>query len=91
MFVCVITPLQVLPLLKQLNDEGNKPSHNSYMLLIILLILSQDECLNKSVHEKVMKCLLAKERMVFLIIIIFICGADLYRRLKVFRGAGKKA
>ena len=44
---------QVLPLLKQLNSEGNQPSHHSYMLLIILLILSQDECFNKSIHEKV--------------------------------------
>ena len=36
-----------------MNSEGNQPSHHSYMLLIILLILSQDECFNKSIHEKV--------------------------------------
>ncbi|XP_064387359.1 dymeclin-like isoform X2 [Halichondria panicea] len=43
----------VLPLLKQLHDHGNESSHHVYMLLIILLILSQDECFNKSIHEKI--------------------------------------
>uniref|UniRef100_A0AAN0IQV4 Dymeclin n=2 Tax=Amphimedon queenslandica TaxID=400682 RepID=A0AAN0IQV4_AMPQE len=45
----------MLPLLKELSSEGKKPSHHSYMLLIILLILSQDECFNKSVHEITVK------------------------------------
>ena len=42
---------QVLPLLRQLHDCGNESSHHVYMLLIILLILSQDDCFNKSIHE----------------------------------------
>ncbi len=51
---------QVLPLLKQLHDHGNESSHHVYMLLIILLILSQDDCFNKSIHEKVGLILVTK-------------------------------
>ena len=49
---------QVLPLLHQLHDCGSQSSHHVYMLLIILLILSQDDCFNKSIHESVWELLL---------------------------------
>ena len=48
--------MQVVPLLKQLHDSGSQSSHHVYMLLIIVLILSQDECFNKSIHEVVSVC-----------------------------------
>ena len=38
-------------MLKQLYNCGNHGFHHVYMLLIILLIFSQDTCFNKSVHD----------------------------------------
>lgn len=43
--------VQVVPLLKQLYDCDSHSFHHVYMLLIILLIFSQDTCFNKSVHD----------------------------------------
>eukprot|EP00731_Ephydatia_muelleri_P017058 Em0010g156a len=43
--------LLVVPLLKQLFITGSQSCHHVYMILIIMLILSQDACFNKSVHE----------------------------------------
>ena len=47
------TPTQVVPLLRQLFITGSQSCHHVYMILIIMLILSQDACFNKSVHEVV--------------------------------------
>ena len=44
---------QVMPILKLLYNPDNHNAHHIYMSLIILLILSQDENFNKSVHELV--------------------------------------
>ena len=41
----------VLPLLHQLYRSGEDSSHHLYMLLIVLLLLSQDQHFNKAVHE----------------------------------------
>lgn len=41
----------VMPILKLLYNPDNHNAHHIYMSLIILLILSQDENFNKSVHE----------------------------------------
>lgn len=41
----------VLPLLQQLFRSGEDSSHHLYMLLIVLLLLSQDQVFNKAVHE----------------------------------------
>lgn len=43
----------VMPILKLLYNADNHNAHHIYMSLIILLILSQDENFNKSVHELV--------------------------------------
>lgn len=51
--ITIPTLFQVVPLLHQLYDCGSQSSHHVYMLLIILLILSQDDCFNKSIHESV--------------------------------------
>ena len=45
--------LQVMPILKLLYNADNHNAHHIYMSLIILLILSQDDNFNKSVHELV--------------------------------------
>ena len=42
-----------MPILKLLYNADNHNAHHIYMSLIILLILSQDENFNKSVHELV--------------------------------------
>ena len=42
-----------MPILKLLYNPDNHNAHHIYMSLIILLILSQDENFNKSVHELV--------------------------------------
>ena len=44
---------QVMPILKLLYNPDSHNAHHIYMSLIILLILSQDENFNKSVHELV--------------------------------------
>ena len=44
---------QVLPLLHNLYTSDSHNSHYIYMMLIILLILSQDDCFNKTIHEVV--------------------------------------
>ena len=41
----------VLPILEQLHKSDEGSSHHLYMMLIILLILSQDEVFSKSIHE----------------------------------------
>lgn len=41
----------VLPLLQQLFRSGEDSSHHLYMLLIVLLLLSQDQVFSKAVHE----------------------------------------
>ncbi|XP_022799189.1 dymeclin-like [Stylophora pistillata] len=43
----------VMPILKLLYNADNHNAHHIYMSLIILLILSQDDNFNKSVHELV--------------------------------------
>ena len=45
--------LQVIPILKLLYTAEEQNSHHIYMALIVLLILSQDDNFNKSVHEVV--------------------------------------
>jgi len=43
---------QLVPLLKLLYHAPNDSSHHlSYMALIVILILSEDSCFCKSVHE----------------------------------------
>lgn len=42
-----------MPILKLLYNADDHNAHHIYMSLIILLILSQDENFNKSVHELV--------------------------------------
>jgi len=49
-FVCNIFP-QVMPMLKILYHAQEKNSHHIYMVLIVLLILSEDDCFNKATHE----------------------------------------
>lgn len=44
----------VIPILKLLYSAEQQNSHHIYMALIVLLILSQDENFNKSVHEVVL-------------------------------------
>lgn len=46
-------PSQVMPILKLLYNADDHNAHHIYMSLIILLILSQDDNFNKSVHELV--------------------------------------
>jgi hypothetical protein len=43
--------LQVVPILKTLYHAPDSNSHHIYMSLIILLILSEDDLFNKTVHE----------------------------------------
>ena len=50
-FLCFL--FQVIPILKLLYSAEEQNSHHIYMALIVLLILSQDENFNKSVHEVV--------------------------------------
>ena len=51
MSVCVCL-CQLVPLLKLLYHAPNDSSHHlSYMALIVILILSEDSCFSKSVHE----------------------------------------
>merc|ERR1719220_2970617 len=40
-----------VPLLRVLYMKDNKSSHHVYMALIVLLILSEDDCYTKSIHE----------------------------------------
>ena len=51
--ICCCSLLQVMPILKLLYNADNHNAHHIYMSLIILLILSQDDNFNKSVHELV--------------------------------------
>ena len=51
--ICCCLLLQVMPILKLLYNADNHNAHHIYMSLIILLILSQDDNFNKSVHELV--------------------------------------
>ncbi|XP_046856978.1 dymeclin-like [Xenia sp. Carnegie-2017] len=44
----------ILPILKLLYSAEEQNSHHIYMALIVLLILSQDENFNKSIHEVVL-------------------------------------
>ncbi|KAJ8311402.1 hypothetical protein KUTeg_010757 [Tegillarca granosa] len=45
----------VMPILKILYNAQDRNSHHIYMALIILLILSEDDVFNKSIHECVIK------------------------------------
>lgn len=45
----------IIPILKTLYNAPNSNSHHIYMSLIILLILSEDDGFNKSVHETKLK------------------------------------
>ncbi|CAH0550083.1 unnamed protein product [Brassicogethes aeneus] len=45
----------IVPILKTLYNAPNSNSHHIYMSLIILLILSEDETFNKSVHQTKLK------------------------------------
>ena len=45
--------LQVVPILKTLYHAPDSNSHHIYMSLIILLILSEDDLFNRTVHETV--------------------------------------
>ena len=49
----ILECFQVIPILKLLYSAEEQNSHHIYMALIVLLILSQDENFNKSVHEVV--------------------------------------
>lgn len=48
----------VVPILQTLYHAPDSTSHNIYMSLILLLILSEDEGFNKSVHSIVSRCLI---------------------------------
>ncbi|GLV36306.1 uncharacterized protein CBL_08800 [Carabus blaptoides fortunei] len=45
----------VIPILKTLYNAPNSNSHHIYMSLIILLILSEDDLFNKTIHETKLK------------------------------------
>lgn len=45
--------LQVLPILEILYHVEERNSHHVYMALIILLILTEDDAFNRSIHEVV--------------------------------------
>ena len=47
--------LLVVPLLKTLYSADERNNHHTYMSLIILLILSEDEFFNGYVHDNVVK------------------------------------
>ena len=49
----VLILCQVIPLLKILYYAQDRNFHHIYMALIVLLILSEDDAFNKSVHELV--------------------------------------
>ena len=53
LFIVISWFFQVMPILKLLYHADQHNAHHIYMSLIILLILSQDENFNKSVHELV--------------------------------------
>lgn len=44
---------QVLPILEILYHVEERNSHHVYMALIILLILTEDDAFNRSIHEVV--------------------------------------
>lgn len=46
-------PLKVLPILEILYHVEERNSHHVYMALIILLILTEDDGFNRSIHEVV--------------------------------------
>ncbi len=46
-------PPQVLPILEILYHVEDRNSHHVYMALIILLILTEDDAFNRSIHEVV--------------------------------------
>ncbi|KAF3849002.1 hypothetical protein F7725_015499 [Dissostichus mawsoni] len=48
-------PVHVLPILEILYHVENRNSHHVYMALIILLILTEDDAFNRSVHEVELK------------------------------------
>lgn len=50
--------LLVVPILKTLYNAPNSNSHHIYMSLIILLILSEDDIFNKTIHETKLKGIL---------------------------------
>lgn len=43
--------VQVIPILQTLYNAPDSTSHHIYMSLIVLLILSEDDGFNKSVHQ----------------------------------------
>lgn len=47
---------QVLPILEILYHVEDRNSHHVYMALIILLILTEDDAFNRSIHEVVGTC-----------------------------------
>ena len=48
---------QVLPILEILYHVEDRNSHHVYMALIILLILTEDDAFNRSIHEVVGTCI----------------------------------
>lgn len=48
--------LKVLPILEILYHVEERNSHHVYMALIILLILTEDDGFNRSIHEVVSCC-----------------------------------
>lgn len=46
-------PQQVIPILEILYHVEDRNSHHVYMALIILLILTEDDTFNRSIHEVV--------------------------------------
>lgn len=52
----------VIPILQTLYNAPDSTSHHIYMTLIVLLILSEDEGFNKSVHQIVRQCLIFEQR-----------------------------
>lgn len=52
---CSDIEMLVVPILKTLYHAPDSNSHHIYMSLIILLILSEDDLFNKTVHETILK------------------------------------
>lgn len=59
---CLTAPFssQVMPILDILYHVEDRNSHHVYMALIILLILTEDDTFNRSIHEVVSMCVLQK-------------------------------
>lgn len=53
MYICIYKKNKVLPILEILYHVEDRNSHHVYMALIILLILTEDDTFNRSIHEVV--------------------------------------